>query len=189
VHPHTDLTRPSRLQAILNNARRGGAAPRSRTLPREHRDRSPEGWVSPNNRVSQATVHPGIRSTLETAGCDDQLRHFSTTARRFRRSAALAGAAVGARGHSAQSRIATRSHMRCAKPHSCSSRSRTDPYASRSDRRLPADTAKARAEGVCVFPKGRGWCPECGWQPVLAVVAEPPLPPARRPAAGSKRAR
>jgi hypothetical protein len=54
---------------------------------------------------------------------------------------------------------------------------------------LSAYAAKSGTPRVCAFPKGRGWCPECGWQPVLAVVVEPPAPSAKHPAAGSKRAR
>ena len=55
--------------------------------------------------------------------------------------------------------------------------------------RLPAHTAKARAQRVGAFPIRRGRRPECGWQPNLTVVAEPPAPAAWRFAAGSKRTR
>ena len=51
--------------------------------------------------------------------------------------------------------------------------------------RLPAHTAKTWAERVSVFPIRRGWCPECRWQPVLAVVAKTPAPATRRSTAGS----
>ena len=54
---------------------------------------------------------------------------------------------------------------------------------------LPAYTTKSRTPCVCAFPKGCGWCPERGWQPVLVIVTlQAPTPPARRSTTGSKRA-
>ena len=89
-------------------------------------------------------VHPGVRSTPETAGRDDQLRHFSKAARRFRRSAVLAGVAKAARGHSARSRIAMRPRRRCARPHSCLSRRPTDRHANRSDKPVARKHSRSR---------------------------------------------
>ena len=46
-----------------------------------------------------------------------------------------------------------------------------------------------RTQRVGAFPIRRWRRPECGWQPDLAVVAEPPALGARRFAAASKRTR
>ena len=55
--------------------------------------------------------------------------------------------------------------------------------------RLPTHAAESWTQRVVAFAIGRRWRPECGWQPDLGVIAEPPAPAARRPAPGSKRAR
>ena len=121
---------------------------------------------------------PGVRSTPETAGRGGQLRRSSTAVGRSGRSVALAAAARARCSRSARSKIATRSHRRSARSHSCWRRYPTDRHANRSDR--PVGRTRSRIPDLtCMCVRDRARVAFDMW--LLAIIAELPSPAAGAP--------